>query len=63
MSVSEEHLVVREVWRNVGTLRPETAREFTAAISVYQRSGFVECGAFGDYNDHTASRFMEKRLI
>ena len=48
--------------RGVGTLRLETARHFTAAISLYERSGFAECGALGDYNDHPASLFMEKRL-
>ncbi len=47
--------------RGVGTLRLETSRHFTAAIALYRWWGFVECGAFGDY-DHSASLFMEKRL-
>jgi putative acetyltransferase len=49
--------------RGATVLRLETGASFAAAIGLYERSGFARCGAFGDYPDHPASYFMEKRLV
>lgn len=43
-------------------MRLETGPKLAAAMALYAARGYVECGRFGDYDDHPASLFMEKRL-
>jgi len=43
-------------------LRLETGIHQAEAIALYRASGYVDCGAFGDYKPDPLSRFMEKRL-
>lgn len=43
-------------------LRLETGPKLAAAVALYAARGYAECDRFGDYEDHPASRFMEKRL-
>jgi putative acetyltransferase len=43
-------------------LRLETGIRNTEALALYRRSGFVECGPFGDYAPDPLSVFMEKRV-
>lgn len=40
----------------------ETGAKLSAAVALYQRLGYAECGPFGDYELHPASLFMEKTL-
>ena len=35
---------------------------FDAAIAMYRRFGFVDCGPFADYREDPFSRFMERSL-
>ncbi|MGR3713233.1 MAG: GNAT family N-acetyltransferase [Shimia sp.] len=44
------------------TLRLETGDTLTQAHSLYRAHGFVDCGAFGEYEESPASIFMEKAL-
>jgi putative acetyltransferase len=44
------------------SLKLETGEELDAAIRLYERQGFVRCGAFGDYQPCDNSVFMEKML-
>ena len=37
------------------------AGEFDAAVAMYRRFGFVECGPFADYREDPFSRFMTRR--
>jgi putative acetyltransferase len=53
--------------RGLTLLRLETGVRQTPAMRLYERAGFHECGAFGEYADMTpeaieTSRFYEKRL-
>jgi putative acetyltransferase len=53
--------------RGLSVLRLETGDRQFAAIRLYERAGFHECEAFGDYCRMTpeaieTSRFYEKRL-
>lgn len=43
-------------------LKLETGEALEAAVRLYERSGYVRCGAFGDYLPNTTSVYMEKRL-
>jgi putative acetyltransferase len=43
-------------------LRLETGDVSDEALKLYRRAGFAVRGPFGDYPDHPASVFMEKRL-
>jgi putative acetyltransferase len=43
-------------------MRLETGIHQAEAIALYRRSGYVDCGPFGDYQPDPLSRFMEKRL-
>ena len=43
-------------------LKLETGEVLEAAVRLYERSGYVRCGAFGDYLPNTTSVYMEKRL-
>lgn len=43
-------------------LRLETGNLSDEALKLYRRAGFVRRGPFGDYADHAACVFMEKRL-
>lgn len=43
-------------------LRLETGNVSEEALKLYRRAGFVQRGPFGDYADHEACVFMEKRL-
>ncbi len=36
---------------------------FDAAIAMYRRFGFVDCGPFADYREDPFSRFMERNLV
>lgn len=40
----------------------ETGRDQTEAVRLYERCGYVRCGAFGGYPDNGLSLFMGKRL-
>jgi putative acetyltransferase len=40
----------------------ETAEALVPAVRLYETLGYVRRGPFGDYADHPASLFMEKRL-
>lgn len=50
--------------KGLKTLRLETGSTpgFEPAWRVYERGGFVQCGAFLDYPDSGYSRFYEKKL-
>lgn len=53
--------------RGLSILRLETGDRQVAAMRLYERAGFRECAAFGDYchmppEATTTSRFYEKRL-
>lgn len=52
------------VARRVGlaALRLETGIHNTEALALYQRTGFAERAAFGDYTPDPLSVFMEKRV-
>lgn len=43
-------------------LRLETGNQSDEALKLYRRAGFLPRGPFGDYADHEACVFMEKRL-
>ncbi len=43
-------------------VRLETGPLLAAAVRLYEGRGYVRCGRFGDYQEHPASLFMEKRL-
>ena len=43
-------------------LRLETADKLGAAVRLYEKSGFVRCGRFGDYVANDVSVYMEKPL-
>ena len=57
-----EALEARAREERVGCLRLETGVENYAALSLYERSGFVRCGPFGDYRPDPLSVFMQKQL-
>ena len=40
------------------SLETGTTPGFDAAVAMYQRFGFVDCGPFGDYREDAFSRFM-----
>ncbi len=44
------------------SLKLETGEELDAAMRLYARAGFAQCGAFGDYLPCEYSIFMEKML-
>lgn len=46
----------------VSVLKLETAEKLAAAVKLYDRHGFTQCGIFGDYRPNDTSYFMEKRL-
>jgi putative acetyltransferase len=46
----------------VERLSLETGSNYHAAIALYRRFGFRECGAFSDYKADPASLFLTKRL-
>ncbi|MEZ5923768.1 MAG: GNAT family N-acetyltransferase [Hyphomicrobiaceae bacterium] len=54
-----ERLARRE---GLDVLRLETGDISEEALKLYRRAGLVTRGPFGDYPDHPASIFMEKRL-
>ena len=43
-------------------LKLETGEVLEAAVRLYERSGYVRCGTFGDYLPNTTSVYMEKQL-
>ncbi|WP_432448733.1 GNAT family N-acetyltransferase [Aliiroseovarius marinus] len=43
-------------------MKLETGDKLVAAVSLYRRLGYRECGPFGAYELHPASLFMEKEL-
>lgn len=50
--------------RQIGlpAIKLETGTALVAAVALYRKLGFETCARFGDYEDHPASLFMEKRL-
>lgn len=48
--------------RGLGYLLLETGISQPEALSLYERHGFVQRSAFGDYREDTLSLFYEKRL-
>ncbi|MCY4181114.1 MAG: GNAT family N-acetyltransferase [Litoreibacter sp.] len=46
----------------VTLLKLETAEKLAAAVKLYARHGFTQCGIFGDYRPNDTSHFMEKPL-
>jgi putative acetyltransferase len=48
--------------KGITLVRLETGPKLSAAMALYAARGYVECDRFGDYEDHPASLFMEKRL-
>lgn len=48
--------------RGIPRVRLESGPKLAAAVALYTARGYVECDRFGDYEDHPASLFMEKRL-
>ena len=47
---------------DVRLLRLETAHRLEAAVKLYSRHGYKECGIFGDYRPNDTSLYMEKPL-
>ena len=61
------HRLLAEIERlaraeNLPVLRLETGDRSEEALRLYRRAGFVERGAYGDYQEHPACVFMEKWL-
>ena len=59
-----EHLVDLARRRGYARLSLETGSQdaFAPARALYERTGFVVCGPFGDYPDSSNSVFMTRRL-
>ncbi len=57
-----DHLENKAKTAGVRLVRLETGPKLAAAMALYAARGYVECDRFGDYEDHPASLFMEKRL-
>ncbi len=58
------HIVAEAQARGYARLSLETgsAPAFDAAIALYRRFGFAECGPFGDYRPDPFSRFLTRAL-
>ncbi len=61
------HRILAEIERlaraeDLAILRLETGNLSNEALKLYRRAGFEPRGPFGDYADHAACVFMEKRL-
>lgn len=48
--------------RGLPAIKLETGPELAAAVRLYRRFGFTECGPFGGYPDIPSNSFMEKSL-
>lgn len=57
-----DHLEAGALAAGITDLRLETGPKLVAAVALYAARGYVECGRFGDYEDHPASLFMAKDL-
>ncbi len=57
-----DHLEEMAKAAGLSVMRLETGPKLAAAMALYAARGYVECDRFGDYQDHPASLFMEKRL-
>ena len=57
-----KHLEDQTVAQGIPLLRLETGIYQTAAITLYEQSGFYRIGPFGEYRDDPLSRYYEKRL-
>jgi putative acetyltransferase len=59
-----EHIVSTARARSYQRLSLETGTgdSFAAAVRLYESSGFVRCGAFGDYQDNDFSQFFTLQL-
>ena len=57
-----DHLEDRAKAAGVHLIRLETGPKLSAAMALYTARGYLECDRFGEYDDHPASLFMEKRL-
>jgi GNAT superfamily N-acetyltransferase len=58
-----DHLADYVRAQGVGLLRLETGIHQTAAIHLYEQSGFQRIPPFGDYVDDPLSLFFEKRIL
>lgn len=57
------HLETHAQKANLPLIRLETGAELAAAVALYLKLGYKECGLFGDYSANPASLFMEKHLV
>jgi putative acetyltransferase len=59
-----EHLLATAAARGYGRVSLETGSmdAFAPARALYAKTGFVPCGAFGDYPDSPTSSFMTLEL-
>ena len=57
-----ETLVAHARSRGLGMLRLETGIAQPEALALYERSGFVRRGPFGEYRDDPLSLFLERTL-
>ena len=48
--------------QSLSDVKLETGEKLAAAVALYRRLGYSECGPFGEYELHPASLFMEKAL-
>ena len=52
------HLIAHARATGLTSLWLETGRPFSAAVRLYERAGFRECGPFGSYKESAFSQFM-----
>jgi putative acetyltransferase len=57
-----EHIGMFAAMCGLRTLKLETGIHQPEALALYERSGFVRCAPFGEYQADPLSVFMEKRL-
>jgi putative acetyltransferase len=57
-----EHIGMFAAMSGLRELKLETGIHQPEAIGLYERTGFVRCGPFGEYQLDPLSVFMEKRL-
>lgn len=63
--VADQIIAILEMKSFNDLIKLETGTEQPDAIKFFERAGYTECEAFGDYADelyHEASVYMEKRL-
>ena len=57
-----DHLEAQARAKGFGAMKLETGSLLHEAHRLYARSGFTECGPFGEYEANSSSLFMEKAL-